>query len=65
MGQKEKLVIRPKRFKGETIVISTRFSMELVDKIDELVKKTGRTRSEILSICLEYAIDNIIIDDKE
>ena len=55
----EKLVIPPKRYKGETMVVSSRLPVELVKKIDELAEKTGRTRNEILEKFLIFALDNL------
>lgn len=58
---KEKLIIEKKNYKGETAVISARIPGDLITKIDEIVSITGRTRNEVIQLCLEYAIDNLEI----
>lgn len=58
----EKLVISTKKYRNESSVISSRLPVELVREIDEIGKQTGRTRSEIIQICLEFAMDRINIE---
>ena len=36
-----------------------------VDKLDEISKRTGRTRNELIGIFLEYAANNCIVKDQE
>ena len=59
-----KLVIRPHKYGGETSVISLRLSKEMLTVIDKVAMDTGRTRNEILVKSLEYALDNMEIDEK-
>lgn len=58
----KKLIISSKRFKGETGVVSVRLPNELIKLLDEVAVKTGRTRNEIIQICLEFSINNLEID---
>lgn len=58
----KKLIISSKRFKGETGVVSVRLPNELIKSLDEVAVKTGRTRNEIIQICLEFSINNLEID---
>ena len=37
---------------------------DLIDRIDEISKQTGRTRNEIIQRCIEFAVDNIIITEE-
>lgn len=60
----KKLTISVKKYSGETSVVSLRMPDELIKKVDLVAEKTGRTRNEIIIKCLDYAIDNMIIDDK-
>lgn len=55
----KKLVITPRRYRGETSVVSARLPSEMIRDIDKLAVDTGRNRNEIITICLEYAIDNL------
>lgn len=59
----KKLTISVKKYSGETSVVSLRMPDELIKKIDLVAEKTGRTRNEIIIKCLDFAIDNMVIDD--
>ena len=61
---KKKLIIQSHRYIGESSVISLRLPKEMLRVIDEVVAHTGRTRNEILVLSLEYALENMEIDDK-
>lgn len=59
----KKLAIKPKKFRGETTVVTSRLPVELVEKLDEIGSQTGRTRTEIIQKCIEFAIENIEITE--
>ena len=59
----KKLVIVPKKYRGDSMVVSTRLSNELVSSLDEIAQKTGRTRNEIMQMCLEFAVENLEIKE--
>ena len=63
----KKLTVSVKKYNGETSVVSLRMPDELIKKIDKVCEETGRTRNEIIIKCLDFAIENIVInkDDKE
>ena len=63
----EKLVIYPKREKGEDgyKTFSIRIKEELVGKINDVASRSGRSRNELIGIFLEYAVDRCTISDKE
>lgn len=63
----EKLVILPKRPKGEDgyKVFSIRIKEETVSRIDELASKTGRSRNELIGTFIEYALDRCEIGEIE
>ena len=66
MNEKNKLVIPSKKFAGETSVVSTRMPIELVKELDLIAEKTGRTRNEIIVMCLEFAVQNTeVLEQKE
>ncbi len=58
-----KLTISAKKYRGETSTITTRLPAELIDKIDDTVKKTGRTRNEIVQKFIEFAVENLEISE--
>jgi predicted DNA-binding protein len=61
----KKLIVSTKKFKGNTIVVSTRLPNDLVKKLDDISKHTGRTRNELIQTCLEFAIENIEIEGEK
>lgn len=62
MSDNNKLFIPPKKFKGETSVISSRLPNDMIKTIDDIAEHTGRNRNEVVTMCLEYAIINIDTD---
>lgn len=59
------LKIGAKKYGGETTIVSMRMAKDMLKDIDAVAAATGRTRNEILSTCLEFALDHIEITDKE
>ena len=59
----KKLVIPTKKFRGDTSVVSVRLPNELVAKLDDIAEATGRSRNELIQTCLEFAVENIVIDN--
>ena len=64
MDNNKKLIIHPHRYGGETTVISLRLPKEMQKAIDEVASATGRTRNEIVVLSLEYALENMVIDER-
>ena len=60
----KKLEIVTKKYRGETATVTARLSVELIERLDEIVEKTGRTRNEIIQRCVEYGVDNIKITEE-
>lgn len=58
----KKLVISSKKYTGETAVVSARLPIDLIKKIDEICEVTGRTKNEVIQMCLEFSVDNIEIE---
>ncbi len=59
------LKILPRRFAGETTVVSMRMSKDLLKEIDTIAGVTGHNRNEILTMSLEFALNHMeIIDAK-
>lgn len=61
--ENKKLVIPSKKYRGDSMVVSTRLPNELVSNLDEIAQKTGRTRNEIMQMCLEFAVENLEIKE--
>lgn len=55
-----KLYISPKKYTGESTVVSTRLPKDMVAQIDRIAKSTGRNRSEVMGLCLEFALEHMV-----
>lgn len=58
-----KLIIRPKDDKYVTMTIRT--EKKIQEEYNKLSARTNRSRNELISMALKYALDNMIIDDNE
>lgn len=58
-----KLVITPKEDK--TITMTIRIDRTLQEQYNELSAKTNRSRNELISMALQYALDNMEIKDNK
>ena len=55
----KKFIIPPRKYRGETAVVSARIPKDLIAEIDRLSQKTGRNRNEIIEMCIEFAVEHI------
>ena len=62
--ENKKLVIQPQRYGGESTVISVRLSKKMLEEVDQIASETGRTRNELIGTFIEYAMDNLEIEDR-
>lgn len=62
--EEKKLIIRPHKYGCETTVISVRLPKDMLTVIDRVAADTGRARNEILVMSIEYALDNMEINDQ-
>lgn len=64
--KKEKLIIHPKRPKGDDgyKTFSIRIKEDIVQRIDEISAQTGRSRNELNGIFLEFSLDRCSIEPK-
>lgn len=60
----KKLILHPHKYSGESAVISMRLPKSMLTDIDKIASDTGRTRNEILFLCMEFALENIQITEK-
>lgn len=61
MAGNDKFIVHTKKVYGENTVVSCRMPVELVDKLDKIGDKTGRTRNELILKCVEFALDKLEI----
>jgi len=45
-------------------VISLRLPKDMIKVIEDIAATTGRTRNEIMVMSLEYALDNMEVEEK-
>lgn len=60
--EEKKLIIHPQKYTSESKVISMRLPSDMVEEVDRVAKETGRTRNEIMQLCLEFALENMVIE---
>ena len=60
-------LIRQKKYVGETMVVSMRIPKDMLADIDKAAQISGRTRNEIMSMSLEFALNHMKVtaSDKE
>lgn len=61
----KKLKVSMKKYNGETSVVSLRMPNELISKLDDVCEKTGRTKNELIIKCLDFALDNLVIEGED
>ena len=60
-----KFVVRPRKPAfGKTSVVSARLPDEMIETLDEVAKKTGRTRNELIQMCIDCALKKLEISDQ-
>jgi len=59
----DKFVITPKEDKAITMTI--RIDRTLQEKYNELSAKTNRSRNELIGMALQYALDHMVVVEKE
>ena len=57
-----KIIITPKEDK--TVTMTIRIDRELQEEYSDLAAKTNRSRNELISMALRYALDNMELQDK-
>ena len=53
--------LQKKKYQGETAVISMRLSKDMLADIDKAASVSGRTRNEIMTLSLEFALNHMEI----
>ena len=61
--EKPKLHIAPKRYTGESAVISTRLPRDMLKEIDLIAEQSGRTRNELLIMGSEFALRHMELEE--
>lgn len=65
MKDKEPILrLTPKKYTGETTIVSMRIPKDMLAQIDSVAEITGRTRNELLLKCISFSLEYIEIVDK-
>ncbi len=64
MNAEDKFVVRKRKNYGETSVVSCRMPNEIVKMLDDVASRTGRTRNELITKCIEFALEKLEIIDE-
>lgn len=61
----DKFKIRPRKPAfGKTSVVSARLPDEMIENLDRVAQKTGRTRNELIQMCVDFALQRLeILED--
>ena len=62
-NKQKKFVITPKVERSVTLTV--RLETELNNYIEEIARKSGRSRNELINKALKFAFDNLEFDSKE
>ena len=59
------LRIETKQYVEESVVISSRIAKDMLQDIDFVAKESGRTRNEIITMFLDFALKKTEIIEKQ
>ncbi len=60
----DKFIVTPRKpAVGKSSVISVRLPDTMLEKLEGVAGKTGRTRNEIIQMCIDYAMDRLVIEE--
>ena len=58
----KKFVVHPRKPAfGKTSVVSTRLPDTVIEELDAIAQKTGRSRNELIQMCIDFALENLEI----
>ena len=63
--EKPRLHIPAKKYIGESTVVSMRLPKDMIKEFDDIAEATGRTRNEVLSMSLEFALEHMENEENE
>ena len=60
-----KFVVHPRKPAfGKTQVVSARLPDDMIQELDKVARQTGRTRNELIQMCIDYALKNLEISEQ-
>ena len=60
----DKFVVTHLRGEDDTTIISARLPDKLVQRLEDVVRKTGRSRTQVMILALDYALDRLAITEE-
>lgn len=61
----KKFVVHPRKPAfGKTSVVSARLPDTVISELDDISRKTGRSRNELIQMCIDFALENLEIQDE-
>lgn len=63
--EEPKSQISPKKYTGESTSVSVWMPKDMAADLDRIAETTGRTRNEIMTLCLEFAITHMEVTEQE
>ncbi|MBQ7372095.1 MAG: CopG family transcriptional regulator [Blautia sp.] len=58
----KKLIIQSHKYSGATTVTSVRMPKDMLAAIDQAASETGRSRNEIIMLCIEFSLEHMQIE---
>jgi predicted transcriptional regulator len=59
----DKFIVTQLRGEDGTTVVTARLPNKLVQRLEDVVIKTGRSRTQVIIMALDYALDRLEIED--
>ena len=61
----KKFIVHPRKPAfGKTSVVSARLPDDMILKLDKVAQETGRSRNELIQMCIDFALENLEIAEK-
>jgi len=60
--EKPKLHITAKKYSGESMIVTIRVPKDMCRDLDSIAADTGRSRNELIGLCLEFALQHMEVD---
>ena len=61
----KKFIVHPRKPAfGKTSVVSARLPDDMILKLDKVADETGRSRNELIQMCIDFALENLEIAEK-
>ncbi len=65
MAQEDKFIVpRRKPTPSRSTVVSLRLPDEMLSRLEQVAAQTGRTRNELVQMCIDYALSRLEITDE-